>query len=66
MTQQEGAILSAYTGRFLCKDFSIYHKYVEDLMGRPVFSHEMAEDEFSAKLKKLSKGDFTKVMEAQS
>ena len=42
MTKREGAILSAYTGCLLC-DFNDFHKYIEELLGRPVFTHEIPE-----------------------
>lgn len=41
MTIREGAILTAYTGVNLCKDFSKAHEYIEEIMGRSVFSHEL-------------------------
>lgn len=43
MTKHECAVVMAYTGTSMLvgKDFGIYHKYVEDIMGRPVWTHEM-------------------------
>lgn len=42
MTKRECAVVMAYTGVCMLSgdDFSIFHKYVEDLMGRPVYTHE--------------------------
>lgn len=42
MTKHECAVVMAYTGVCMLSgdDFSIFHKYVEDLMGRPVYTHE--------------------------
>lgn len=43
MTDREKAIVMAYTGICMLTGdkFQIFHKYVEDIMGRPVFTHEM-------------------------
>ena len=43
MTDKEKAIVMAYTGIcMLAGDkFRIFHKYVEDIMGRPVYTHEI-------------------------
>ena len=43
MTDREKAIIMAYTGIcMLAGDkFRIFHEYVEDIMGRPVYTHEI-------------------------
>ncbi|MBS6715004.1 MAG: hypothetical protein KH231_05975 [Dialister sp.] len=43
MTKHEAIVLSAYTGILLTKDFSDVHKFCESLLGRPIFSHEFAD-----------------------
>ena len=58
MTDKEKAIVMAYTGVcMLAGDkFQIFHKYVEDIMGKPIWTHEMgflADD-----IKEKSKADF--------
>ena len=55
MTKKEGAIIGAYTG-VLCGSFSDLHKYIESIMGRPVFTHEIPD--ISEELKRKSKSDF--------
>ena len=57
MTKRECAIVSAYTG-ILCGDFSDFHEYVEEILGRPVWTHEFANIELMQKIKELSKNDF--------
>lgn len=42
MTKNEAVLISAYTGFLLTKDFSDVHRFCEELLGRPVFSHEFA------------------------
>lgn len=41
MTKQEKVIVSAYTGVLMC-DFADLHEYIEKIMGRPVWTHELA------------------------
>lgn len=57
MTKREAAIVSAYTG-YLIGTFDELHKYIEEKMGRPVFTHEMASVAFEEQLRKASKVDF--------
>ncbi len=40
LTKQQGAVISAFTG-FLSGEFADYHEYVEKIMGRSVFIHEI-------------------------
>lgn len=61
MTDREKAIVMAYTGTCMLTEnkFSIFHKYVEDLMGRPIFTHELG---FLAdEIKEKAKDDFIKL-----
>ena len=61
MTKREAAIVSAYTG-FLCGEFSEMHKYVEEIMGRPVWTHEMGSASFFNEIKTKSKPDFVSLV----
>lgn len=63
MTKKECAIVMAYTGICMLQgdNLGIYYKYVQDLMGRPVWSHEMADKEIDNKIKELAKPDFLKL-----
>lgn len=60
MTDREKAIVMAYTGICMLTGdkFQIYHKYVEDIMGRPVWTHEMALDSIADEIRAKSKDDF--------
>ena len=44
MTKHECAIVMAHTGICMLTgdDFGIYHEYIEKIMGRPVWTHELA------------------------
>lgn len=57
MTYQECVIVSAYTGYLMC-DFDDMHKYIEEKVGRPVWTHEMAERSFQEKLRNAVRPDF--------
>ena len=43
MTREEAILLSAYTGFLLVQDFSDVHKFCEDTLGRPIWTHEFAD-----------------------
>ena len=57
MTKREAAIVSAYTG-FMLSSFSGMHEYIEEILGRPVFTHEMACKEVFDEIHEKSKADF--------
>ena len=58
MTDREKAIVMAYTGVTMLKDdkLQIFYKYVEEIMGRPIWTHEMAQ--LADEIKEKSKADF--------
>ena len=43
MTREEAILLSAYTGFLLAPDFSEVHKFCEDTLGRPIWTHKFAD-----------------------
>ena len=60
MTDREKAIVTAYTGiTMLAGDkFPIFHKYIEDIMGRPIWTHELANPDVWDEIKRKSENDF--------
>lgn len=58
ITKREAAIVSAYTG-YLIGEFSDFQAYAEEVMGRPIFTHEFPY--IAEELKKKSKKDFTSI-----
>lgn len=44
-------------------DFWEVHKYIEKLLGRPVWSHELASEDLLAEIKEKAKSDFLKIIE---
>ena len=60
MTDREKAIVMAHTGICMLTGdkFQIFHKYVEDIMGRPIWTHEMGIGSIVDEIKEKSKADF--------
>ena len=63
MTDREKAIITAYTGITMLagEKFSIFHKYIEDILGRPIWTHELASETVWTEIKEKSKPDFLKL-----
>lgn len=61
MTTYEAAVIMAYTGyaTLVGDKLNVFHKYCEDLMGRPILTHEYPY--LSERIKLLSKPDFIKI-----
>ena len=57
MTKQEKIVVSAYTGVLMC-DLDDLHKYIQDKLGRPVWTHELASDAVWQEIKEKSKDEF--------
>lgn len=60
MTDRERVIVMAYTGVCMFKGdrLRVFYKYLEELMGRPVYTHELADHGMWDEIKKLSEPDF--------
>ena len=63
MTKRESAIIGAFTG-ILAGPFDAMHEYIEEIMGRPVFTHEMGNEHVMLEIKEKSKADFIKLAES--
>ena len=57
MTLQERLIVSAYTGVLMCS-FDKVHEYAEQVLARPVYTHELADDRVLKELKEKVKPYF--------
>ena len=55
MNKREAAIVSAYTGK-LIGDFSEMHGYIEEIMGHPIWTHQLPS--LAEEIKEKSKPDF--------
>lgn len=51
MKKQEAILISAFTGFLLTKDFADVHKFCEDLLGRPIWTHEFASRTVQAEIR---------------
>ena len=60
MTKREAAIVSAYTG-ILIGEFGDMHKYIEEVVGRPVWTHELGNRDVFNRIKELSRNDFLNI-----
>lgn len=60
MTKREAAIVAAYTGTSL-GSFSDMHEYIEEIMGRPVFTHELASKMVMEEIHQKSRADFVAI-----
>lgn len=63
MTLYEKVVLSAYTGILMCSIDEV-HKYIEKLLGRPVWTHELASKALWEQIKEKAKPDFLKIIES--
>lgn len=62
MTKDEKLIVSAYTGVLMC-DMGDLQGYIEGVLGRPVWTHELADREVMDEIKKKVKADFLALCE---
>ena len=64
MTKKEKIIVSAYTGYLMC-DFQDMHEYIEEKLGRPVWTHELAFDEVQEEIREAVYDDFIALCESE-
>ncbi len=57
LTKEQAAIIGAYTN-VLCGPFSDMHEYIEKVMGRPVWTHELASEKVTEEIREKCKADF--------
>lgn len=61
MTYHDKVVLSACTGVLLVDNFDDVHRYINELLGRPVFTHELASMEIFDEIREKVKPDLFKV-----
>lgn len=64
MTVREGAVISAYTGILCCESFAPVHEYIEEIMDRAVWIHQIPD--LGEEIKKRSKAEFEAIIRNQS
>ncbi len=62
MTDRERAIVGAFTG-VLMGDFQTMHEYIEEVMGRPMQTMEMAVEAVAEQIKEAARADFLALCE---
>lgn len=67
MTDREKAIVMAYTGACMLTGdkFQIFHEYIEDIVGCPIYTHELAYKAVADKIKEKAKPDFIALCKEQ-
>lgn len=60
MTKREALIVSAYTGYFMC-DMSELHKFIEETLGRAIYTHELADDKILDELRDKLRDEFVRI-----
>lgn len=65
MTKHECAIIMAHTGICMLQgeDFQIFHEYIEKIMERPIWTHELGNSEIAEQIKEKSLKDFLDLCE---
>lgn len=63
MTLKEKVIVEAYTGYCMTagEEREEFYKYIANVMGRPIFSHELADEEILSELHDKVKPDFIRL-----
>ena len=65
LTREQAAIIGVFTG-FSCGPFSDVHKKLEELLERPVFTHEMVDPDLWEKVREKVKPEFLNLCAEES
>lgn len=57
LTKEQAAVIGAFTG-ITAGPFSDIHEYAERILGRPVWTHQFANEHVMAELKAAARADF--------
>ena len=60
MTKQEKLIVTAYTG-ILMVDWDEFHKFAEELLGKPIYTHEFDKEEVTNEIVNAVREDFMRL-----
>ena len=64
MTREEAILLSAYTGFLLVQDFSDVHKFCEDTLGHPIWTHEFADKDVQKEIQDKLRPQIMKLIQS--
>lgn len=57
LTKRQAAIVGTYTG-YVCGPFQDIHEYIEEILGRPVWTHELGLEEVQEEVTNKSRPDY--------
>ena len=60
LTKEQAAIIGAYTA-VACGPFDELHEYIERIMKRPVYTHELGDSKVWEQIKQNARGDFLSI-----
>lgn len=63
MTKQEAILISAYTGYLLAPNFADVHKFCEELLGRPIMTHQLGFKETQEEIQEKCKPMIIKMID---
>ena len=63
MTKKEAVLVSAYTGYLLTQSFADVQEFCEELLGRPIWTHEFAEEKIQKEIKEKCRPLILKMIE---
>lgn len=66
MTRREKIIISAYTGTNLAGDFAEIQQYIEEKLGRPIMTHELALAKTWDEIRDAVRQDFIEICETET
>lgn len=61
LTRAQAAIIGAYTG-ITCGPFNDIHEYAERIMGRPIWTHQFADQKLADEIKEKARPDFMAIV----
>jgi hypothetical protein len=64
ITGKVGLGYTLATGRLFCK-FSDFHEFAEELLGRPIFTHEFADKQLWEELRQIFEGQAKAILEGK-
>lgn len=63
MNKKEAVLVSAYTGFLLTKNFSDVAKFCQELLGRPIWTHEFADERMQKEIQEKCRPLILKMIE---
>lgn len=65
MTKKEAVLISAYTGYMLTKNFAAVHGFIEETLGRHVYTHELVSHNLTAELQEKLKPQIIELVQQE-